>query len=509
LKSALFVDFDNVYSGLRRLDLSIADRFARTPQRWMNWLVESLELPQPAPDGARRRILVRRCYLNPQVYQRFRPAFNLAGFEIIDCPSLTTGGKTSTDIHMVLDMIDLLIHDTRYDEFIVFSADADFTPVLRKLRRWDRRTTVLAIGFPSAAYRASADLLIDQDEFVRDALGFHDEDESTDAEPTAVLAAKTSDREFASAARILVKSAIANATAPVALAKLASTILSTVGGMDASTWAGYGSFRRLVESWDLAPFQVSWEGGGLIYDPRRHSAPNSLPASSANGVDDLTIIIDLIQAEIVQASHPIPCGQIATLITAQHATIANDWNGMGSFRKFLDSLDLAPVRVDWSSAGGHVYDPRRHTLRTESISKTNGHQAATPDWGNDQDLAAIAAQIHDVTGAPLLSPSNYQTLFQLIETDLAAHAFDLKETGKRVRDATRASGQPVSRSDVNWILRGLLLQDHAFGVGEDDVRTLSRKTIENVRSLCLREQMVIDHDIEDALGRWINHSTLS
>jgi len=204
LKSALFVDFDNVYSGLRKLDVSIADRFARTPQRWMNWLVESLELPQPAPDGARRRMLVRRSYLNPQVYQRFRPAFNLAGFEIIDCPSLTSEGKTSTDIHMVLDMIDLLLQETRYDEFIVFSADADFTPVLRKLRRWDRRTTVLAIGFPSAAYRASADLLIDQDEFVREALGFHDEDESTGAEPTAALAAKPTDRDLANAALILV-----------------------------------------------------------------------------------------------------------------------------------------------------------------------------------------------------------------------------------------------------------------------------------------------------------------
>lgn len=40
-------------------------------------------------------------------------------------------GKTSTDIHMVLDIIDLLQHETHYDEFIVFSADADFTPVLR------------------------------------------------------------------------------------------------------------------------------------------------------------------------------------------------------------------------------------------------------------------------------------------------------------------------------------------------------------------------------------------
>ena len=71
---------------------------------------------------------------------------------------------------MVLDIVDLLQHQVHYDEFIVLSADADFTPVLRKLRRWDRRTTVLAIGFPSAAYQASADLLIDQDAFLREAL---------------------------------------------------------------------------------------------------------------------------------------------------------------------------------------------------------------------------------------------------------------------------------------------------------------------------------------------------
>jgi hypothetical protein len=224
-------------------------------------------------------------------------------------------------------------------------------------------------------------------------------------------------------------------------------------------------------------------------------------------MDDLTNIIDLIQAEIAKASHPTPCSRIATLITTQHATIANDWNGMGSFRRFVDSLDLSPIRVDWSSAGGHFYDPRRHTLVAESGFKPNGHQAATQDWGNDRDLLAIAAQIHDVTGVPLLSPSNYQTLFHLIGTDLATHAFDLKETGKRVRDATRASGQPVSRSDVNWVLRGLLLQGHAFGVGEDDAQTLSRKTIENLRSLCLREQMVIDHDIDEVLQRWIARGT--
>jgi len=141
MKSALFVDFDNVYSGLRKLDPAVAERFGRHPLEWIGWLTDGLGLPEgldAAEARTRRRLLVRRVYLNPQVYQRFRPSFNHAGFEIVDCPSMTSEGKTSTDIHMVLDMVELLQHPVHYDEFIVFSADADFTPVLRKLRRWDR-----------------------------------------------------------------------------------------------------------------------------------------------------------------------------------------------------------------------------------------------------------------------------------------------------------------------------------------------------------------------------------
>ncbi len=171
MKSALFVDFDNVYSQLRQLQPDAAERFARHPSEWMGWLTGSLALPEPHEEGERRRLLVRRCYLNPNWYQNYRHAFLRAGFEIVDCPPVTSQGKTSTDIHMVLDIVDLLQHETRCDEFIVFSADADFTPVLRKLRRYDRRTTVLAIGYPSAAYQASADLLIDERLFLREALG--------------------------------------------------------------------------------------------------------------------------------------------------------------------------------------------------------------------------------------------------------------------------------------------------------------------------------------------------
>lgn len=502
MKSALFVDFDNVYSGLRKLDQAIADRFARQPMAWMNWVVQALELPDHAPAGARRRVLVRRCYLNPQAYQRFRPSFNLAGFEIIDCPALTGEGKTSTDIHMVLDIIDLLQHETHYDEFIVFSADADFTPVLRKLRRWDRRTTVLAIGFPSAAYRASADLLIDQDEFVRKALGFRDEEEAPPSEPPALPAARApDDLALADAARALVEQVVAESSGPVPMAKLAARILSTVEGMDASTWAGCGSFRGLVESWNLGPLKITTAAGGTIYDPQRHAPPTLGPAAPAKSLDkELAQIVELIRQEAAKSGHPVPCSRLASLITTQYGTIAADWNGKGAFRKFVESLDLSPLSFDWTSSGGVLHDPQRHPAVPERALKApNGSPL---HWGSDQDLLPMATQIHEVSSVPLLRPQDYQTIFRSIEQDLQLHPFDLKETGKRVRDRLREGGHGGSRLDVNWVLRGLLMRGHVFGRGEDDAASLSIKTANSVRSLCLREQMILDKATDGAITRW-------
>lgn len=501
MKSALFVDFDNVYSGLRKLDQTIADRFARQPLEWMNWIISKLDLPDHAPDGARRRVLVRRCYLNPQAYQRFRPSFNLAGFEIIDCPALTSEGKTSTDIHMVLDVIDLLQHETHYDEFIVFSADADFTPVLRKLRRWDRRTTVLAIGFPSAAYRASADLLIDQDEFVRNALGFRDEEESPAVESVTPLVNTVPDPDTVSAAaRAIVEDAVKASSVAVPMAKLAAHILDAVDGMDASTWAGHGTFRGLIESWDLGSVRFTTAGGGVIYDPRRHALPTATPAANPKSPDrDVDGVIDTIRGEVARSSLPVPCSRLASLLTAQFSAIAADWNGNGSFRKFVESLDLAPLRFDWSNSGGVIFDPARPDVGTQ-----NGNGAT--DWGDDREILAIATQIHEVSGAPLLRPQDYRALFSIIEQDARSHPFDLKETGKRVRDRLREVGLGGSRLDVNWVLRGLLMRGHVFGQGHDDAMTLGTKTANNVRSLCLREQMILDKTTEAAIARWFGTS---
>ena len=493
MKSALFVDFDNVYSGLRRLDQETADQFARNPTIWMNWLIKSLEMPEPASPGAKRRVLVRRCYLNPQAYQRFRPSFNLAGFEIIDCPALTSEGKTSTDIHMVLDIVDLLQHETRYDEFIVFSADADFTPVLRKLRRWDRRTTVLAIGFPSAAYRASADLLIDQDDFVRKALTFDETvviPQPVEVSPPPI--------ECGPAALKLVQQAVKEASGPLSLAKVASMLLSKIEGLDASSWAGFGSFRSLIESLDLRELVVSWEAGGTIHDPKRHALSTNPPLGASNGKTNglLPKVVEAIKSEVAKASQPVPCGRLATLIIGLDSSLAADWAGKGTFRKFIESLNVKPVEFNWNGSGGIAYDP------TNQVASVVPVPALSAEWA-DENLFKIAKQIHEVTDVPLLPPLKYRNLLTMIALDVAESQFHLMETGKRVRDRCRDSGQPVSRADVNHVLRGLVMRGHVFDDGPNDAATLAKRLTDNVRSLCLREQIVLDGAMDKAIKDWI------
>ncbi|MBX9702407.1 MAG: NYN domain-containing protein, partial [Acetobacteraceae bacterium] len=179
-RAALWLDFDNVFAGLAALDEWAAWRFASEPGRWLRWLAAGEEAEAAAP----RRILVRRCYLNPAgwtepapggalaqwlgqpriYYSRFRAEFVRAGFQVVDCPRLARL-KNGADILMALDIADALAHPTRFEEFVILSGDSDFTPLLHRLREHDRRSLLVAHGASAAALRAAADAVLTLEEF--------------------------------------------------------------------------------------------------------------------------------------------------------------------------------------------------------------------------------------------------------------------------------------------------------------------------------------------------------
>lgn len=159
-RAAIFVDFDNVYTGLRKLDEVAAEHFATDPGGWSQHLVGEPK------HGVVRRFLVRNCYLNPSVYSKYRAQWTRAGYRVIDCPSLTQQGKSSTDINLVLDAVDLLSGASPIDEFILASADADFTSLIQRFRASDKFTTVIVAGAVASAYRLVADTVIESDELL-------------------------------------------------------------------------------------------------------------------------------------------------------------------------------------------------------------------------------------------------------------------------------------------------------------------------------------------------------
>jgi hypothetical protein len=196
VRTALYLDFDNVFGGLLKLDPDVAVQFAENPGSWLTRLSASFTLDGP------RRWLVLRCYMNPAgsvlhpdtgagvprlYFSRFRPFFVRAGFEVIDCPPLSYT-KNAADIRIVVDAVDALGAETAYEEFVIASGDSDMTPLLVRLRRADRRTTIMSPSDAAEAFTAVADRLVDSQQLLELVQGEQVEldDEAVEAEVTKI-----------------------------------------------------------------------------------------------------------------------------------------------------------------------------------------------------------------------------------------------------------------------------------------------------------------------------------
>jgi uncharacterized LabA/DUF88 family protein len=290
LRCALFVDFDNVYIGLQRLDPRAAEAFASAPTHWLT----ALETGNDTDGEFSRRFLIRACYLNPSVFSQFRPNFTRAGFSVVDCPSLTQQGKSSADINLVLDAVDALSADTRYDEFVILSADADFTPLALRCRAADRRVTIITAGPAASAYRAVADTVITADELAE--LVKHPEP----AEPAeldelpvqAIEQGRTSPRtsppstpakagqSSTSPARKAVLRLVRSADRPLAGSVVAQTAHKADPALSTSGWEGAGAFFPWLAQTVKELGAASRPAPGFVWDPKRFSEAD-LPSAGA------------------------------------------------------------------------------------------------------------------------------------------------------------------------------------------------------------------------------------
>ncbi len=304
LRCALFVDFDNVLIGLQQLDARLAERFATDPGHWLGELATGAD-----DDGAfTRRFLVLNCYLNPARFSDFRPHFTRAGFQVVDCPSLTQQGKSSADINLVLDAVDALAAPTRYDEFVILSADADFTPLIQRCRANDRRVTVVTASPAASAYRAVADTVLDATAFVElvtqtGALAGDEAASATDAggedgsAPPAAPAARATTPAKRSAAeappdgsqkgRRAVLRLVQGADRPILLSTAAQAAQKADPDLPGSKWAAAGSFSAWLAR-ELPDLRTTKEpAGAYVWDPTRFDEADLPGAVSPKDVTEI------------------------------------------------------------------------------------------------------------------------------------------------------------------------------------------------------------------------------
>ena len=236
LRCAILIDFDNVISGLRDgAGADIAIRFAEQPQVWLDRLM----------GDAPRRVLLRRCYMNPAGYieesegsprryfNTFRWAFQAAGFEVMDCPRLTRM-KNAADLRIAMDLV--AWPTARIDEFTLLSTDSDFVPLLLRLRAADRLTRLVAHPDVGRVVQAAADQHIGLD-LVAEWLGWQAPD------------TRAFGHDLNEAVLVVVRDAMAEAQGPVHLPTLGQMVRDRTGHTIRETnWGGTGSWDILLEA---------------------------------------------------------------------------------------------------------------------------------------------------------------------------------------------------------------------------------------------------------------------
>ena len=441
LRSAVFVDFDNIFLGLKNdYGDETAKYFATNPNRWLDW-ISRIPNDRISSDIS-RRVILRKCYLNPASFSRFRIDFVRSAFEVVDCPSLTAQGKSSADIHMVLDIIDALEQSPTFEEFIIMSADSDFSPVLLRLRRFDRRLMVITPSDASKAYTQIADTVIESDDFVAQALESNAIDGTIDAHDQhrlRQLAEKLEDsisRKGGSIRSYLIHS-----------------IFRDQADFPDSNWYGFYSLiafvRALVsQNQRLKLVERSDESWSVELRDLTVSGSRSLDSCSPYAVEEID---RFIKHQVSHASQPVPGATLAHSL--QQRFPSPTWFGFPNFGSFITD-SVGRIGLEYTTVGSRdlIWDPKRHEPPSSPDELDRGYLVSR----DDIELYEFVQRLYRNYNVPPFRRRVYFRIFEAILESISSQGFfQINTTAKDVRDRIVAEGYSVSRKAVQFILIGL------------------------------------------------------
>jgi hypothetical protein len=427
--SAVFVDYDNIYLSLKRKSDEAARRFAKDAAAWLR-AIESGRLitatNAPFAD-VRRRLVMNRCYGNPvprrnthdnstdmNSFPFVRHHFLRAGFEVVDCPPLTAQLKNSSDIRMVMDVRDYLTHETHFDEFVILSGDADFTPVLHRLRAHARRTVIFANDFTAQPYTAISDGEVREADLIALILGADAQSEASRAFAPA-QSIEDARREIVSEVLAMVRAS----PTPIPLEVLADRAVRALGHEKtvATGWAGTGSFSELLRQSQPEGIRLSDEPPYTAFDAARHITDG--------------------RASALEPRLPEP-----PALTGR----------------------APPSPLPPPAAGGGT------ETATRASPGAPASPSATPPAAAPVSPGAVAiqqsiARIQEACQAPPLAPHEYRLLFEVMAKEITTHDLIGAQTLSNIVSRAQEKGLELRRDDVRFVLEVVSEADPWFEQG--------------------------------------------
>lgn len=505
--TTVFVDYDNIYLSLKRKNEDAAKRFAKDSGSWLQAILAgALVTPTstlPAPSA--RRLVMSRCYGNPSPRRNahdnstdmnsfpfVRHHFLRAGFEAIDCSPMTGQLKNAADIRIVMEISDLMHHKTYFDEFIVMSGDADFTPLIHRLRSHARRTVVYANEQTARPYTALSDGEIREADLVDLLLEGRAINLQTQDRSLALTAAPALPKVDIEAARKAILAEVIgfvrNSAQAVPLEKLADRAVRIVGRDQTvdTDWAGHGTFRDLLLANLPDELHLSDTPPYTVFDATKHitsagllSEPEEtpLPAIEARPTQERSSVLEPAIRETAAAT------AAAATLRATAPAAAAPANPRTSSPVAQPSYPMQPAATAAPRA------PAAPAPRAEHAADVRPQQHAQPPQPQQQQPrppqqqsapAATAAprsaeqathiqqsitRIHNACQAPALAPAEYRVLFDVMASEIAANGLQGSQTIANLTQRAREFGLDLKRDDLRFILEAISESDPWFEQG--------------------------------------------
>mgnify|MGYP001184829026 CR=1 FL=1 len=349
---------------------------------------------------------------------------------------------------MVMDVRDLISHDTYFDEFIILSGDADFTPLLHRLRAHARRTVVFANDHTAAPYTAIADGEIRESSLINllleGRLGATAEANDADELPAPVAAQASAALQLDSVRREILAEVVGwvkSAGQPVPLEALADRAVRTLGHdrTVGTGWAGAGSFMNLLMKGLPSEIRLSDQPPYYVFDASRQLATPATAAAEPRRTELTREPVRETQRQ--EPTLPGPATRAAPRIDPRIDRLAAS----------APDVPAAPQRAPMPAAAATpAPQAQKPAPRTEPAA-TSIQQSIT--------------RIHDACQAPPLAPPEYRALFEVLAQEINTNGLTGAQTLTNIADRAANLGVAVKRDDIRFVLEVVSETDPWFEQG--------------------------------------------